>query len=75
MLTPFLRFNRVFWTNNETELIELIDKALAAPPLPCPLKVSWHRRHYPMPRVLPDGEIIMPALEEYADKDPSIVEY
>ena len=75
VLTPFLEYNRVFWTNNESEIIDLLDRALAAPPLPCPLKVPWLRRHFPVPKVSPDGEVFMPSLEDYADKDPLIIDY
>jgi hypothetical protein len=68
-LVPFLRYNRVFWTNNESEIVDLLDRAMRAPPLPCPMRVSWLRRHFPLPTK--DGDtVIMPPLSAYADKDP-----
>lgn len=64
------RYNRVFFTNNESEILDLLERARRAPPLPCPLRVPWQRKHYPMPRAGDGGAVIMPALSEYYDQDP-----
>ena len=39
--------------------------------LPCPLRVTWKRRHYAVPKVEGD-KITMPQLSDYADNDPMI---
>ena len=66
----FLAYNRLFITNTEEEILSLLDRAMAAPPLPCPLKVTWLRRHFPRPTLGPNDEVIMPPLSAYADQDP-----
>jgi hypothetical protein len=66
---PIIKYNRVFFSNNETEIIDLIVRAVKAPPLPCPLPVSARRRKYPLP-LLVDGKVVLPPLEAYEDQDP-----
>ena len=70
VITRMLTYNRLFLTNTVEEILSLLDRAMAAPPLPCPLKVTWLRRHYPKPTAGPNGEVIMPPLSAYADQDP-----
>jgi len=70
LLARNLRYNRLFFTNTESELLDLLDAAMAAPPLPCPLKVSHARRHYPRPSFDSTGRAVLPPLSAYADKDP-----
>ena len=70
LLARMLTYNRLFITNSEDEILELLHKAMHAPPLPCPLKVTYLRRHYPKPTVADDKSILMPPLSAYADQDP-----
>jgi hypothetical protein len=64
-----MRYNRFFFTNDDAEMRELVSRAMAAPPLPCPLEVTEQRRHFPLPTNV-DGKVVMPALNSYADQHP-----
>jgi hypothetical protein len=79
MLARFLTYNRLFVTNSEAEILDLLERAMRAPPLPCPMKVSYLRRHYPSALSgtfthenygTREPAVDMPPLSTYADQEP-----